>query len=147
MQFYHYGSTTLKSAYALGSFSIQAEVALLSRNIIINSGEDVEWGCTILVTEFGDYSIGHMILDNVEIIGCSQSSSDRAAVRIQDTAIEVSQITNSTFVNTTAWGLLTSSVSSGFIFKHNVIYKTIERAIMVESSSNIHLTENLIIGT
>lgn len=54
LRYYHYGSSIEKSVYSLGSFSLAAEVALLSRNIIINAGHDVNFGCTILVTEWGD---------------------------------------------------------------------------------------------
>ena len=119
------------------------EVGLLSRNIIIQGGEDAErslgkyhFGCRIFSGEFftsiGSYP-GHFELDSVEIRNCGQggfftSRDPRYSIAIHhgyNTAIGI-------------------HVTNGIRIQDNVIYRTVDSGIRVGGRSNM-IEDNLVI--
>ena len=67
---------------------MRGEVALLSRNVIIE-GEDTDgWGGQILTTDSLEannvFRYGETVLEYVEVRNCSQRNTERAAIRFED---------------------------------------------------------------
>ncbi len=68
------------------------------------------------MTDWDEDNIGQLVIDNVEIRNCSQKDTDRAALRVLNTAVEASSVTRSTIHSNHAWGVYVSGVSKGFLF-------------------------------
>ena len=139
---------------------LAAEVALLSRNIIIQGGEDEEesleqfhFGCRILSGEFStsmNTYTGHFEIDGVEIRNCGQggfftSRDPRYSLAIKNGGnnMKNSFISTSTIHHgyNTGIGI---HVTNGIRILNNVIYRTVDSGIRVGGSSNI-IEDNLVL--
>ena len=139
---------------------LAAEVALLSRNIIIQGGEDDEgsleqfhFGCRILSGEFSTPTntyTGHFEIDGVEIRNCGQggfftSRDPRYSLAVKNgrNNMKNSFISASTIHHgyNTAIGI---HVTNGIRIQNNVIYRTVDSGIRVGGSSNI-IEDNLVL--
>jgi len=83
--FYHFGIYDTKADY--NGLDMRGEVAILTRNVIIEGVDQDGWGGQVLTTDIfeatGNFRYGLTVLDSVEIRNCSQRDTDRAAVRFE----------------------------------------------------------------
>ncbi|KAI6655737.1 Fibrocystin-L-like [Oopsacas minuta] len=139
---------------------LAAEVALLSRNIIIQGGEDAEeslnkyhFGCRIFTGQFStstEIYTGHFELDSIEIRNCGQggffSTRDpRYSIAVKNGLNDMrnSFITKSTIHHgyNTGIGI---HVTNGITIQNNVIHRTVDSGIRVGGRSNV-IEDNLVI--
>jgi hypothetical protein len=89
----HYGAASSVTNGAGGKIDVRAAVGLLTRNIKITRGPDVNnWGCRVqiysYIMQLADPNLppvavsGYAYLDGVELNGCGQYGSSNAGLRI-----------------------------------------------------------------
>ena len=141
------------------SIVLAAEVALLSRNVIIQGGEDsaqpleeFHFGCRILSGKYSTSTsvyVGHFKIDSVEIRNCGQggffSSRDPRysfAVKNGGDSMRDSFITRSAIHHgyNTGIGI---HLTNGIQIRNNVVYRTVDSGIRVGGTSNI-IEDNLV---
>ena len=139
---------------------LAAEVALLSRNIIIQGGEDNEqpleqfhFGCRILTGEFSTSSntyTGHFEIYGAEVRNCGQggfftSRDPRYSLAIKNGGdnMKDSFISSSTIHHGYNTGIGVH-VTNGIRIQNNVIYRTTDSGIRVGGFSNI-IEDNLVL--
>ena len=150
---------------------MRAEVVLLDRSITIiaetdyigqtdftGSNVDEEpWGCRVLVADWidnghelpeatGSYypRRGEVHLDHVEVSGCSQRGTWRAAVQFTTaTGGENNYITNSAIHSGKAVGVLFDR-SANILFENNSVVDFVEHGIWAKGSSSLTINNNWI---
>lgn len=148
----HYGSSEIVNTEQ-GPLDMRAEVGNLTRNIVIESDFEDQWGCTILTHSFvstgGDKEIhqGKLTLDGVEIRNCGQKDTRKAAVDFNwlKEPNELQTVTRSSFNNGQGWAVNMYN-SSGISFTDNVIFDARRYGIYMEKVSDVLVEGNLIVG-
>lgn len=86
LSFYHYGEGS-STADEFNGVDMRGEVALLSRNIVIQGEDKDGWGGQVLATDMfesdGTWRKGTIIMDNVQVYNCSQKDTYYSAVRFE----------------------------------------------------------------
>jgi len=145
LKFFHWG---LKDTTDQLDVDMRGEVALLSRNIIIEGDDSNDWGGQILTGSLIEYingkfkqRSGQTIMDHVEVYRCSQADSWRSAVRFSSATGNWSSITNSAIHNGLAWGVYVEG-SSNVNFENNVVYSFRNTGINLSYAKNITVNQN-----
>lgn len=131
---------------------MRGEVALLTRNIVIDA-EDIEsWGGQIVTSDtqemYGTEMIdrtGSTIMQNVEIFNCSQIDTFKAAVRFESAATHASSVTNCSIHNGYSWGLNIMG-SSNINVSNNVFFNFRPIGLGVQKSRNCTVDNNIVGG-
>jgi hypothetical protein len=130
---------------------MRGEVAYLTRNILIK-GQDIErWGGQIVTSDTVEVGsdgklvnrYGSTIMDSVEIYNCSQLSTHKAALRFDGATELYSSITNSAIHNGESWGI-NINLSQNIFFKNNIVFKFKQFGLIMKSSKNITIDDNII---
>jgi hypothetical protein len=105
--YYHWGSSD-KSAEWDG-VDMRGEVALLTRNVVIE-GEDTDgWGGQILASDTlesdGSFRISETVLEWVEVRNCSHRNTERAAIRFEDARGGYGRMTGVSVHGGLGWGV------------------------------------------
>lgn len=83
-------------------------------------------------------------MDNVEIFGCSQYDTEKAALRFDHANGGFSSISNSVVRNGLGWGVGIQT-SDNIHIKDNVIVSFVKMGLNINSANNITIDGNLIL--
>ena len=88
---------------------MRGEVAILTRNVVIEGVDQDGWGGQVLTTDIfettGNFRYGLTVLDSVEIRNCSQRDTDRAAVRFELANMRYSRVKDVSIHGGLGWGV------------------------------------------
>lgn len=112
LNYYHFGQEE-STGDKYNGLDMRGEVALLTRNIVIDAKNIEKWGGQIVTSDTVEVDsegevvkrYGSTIMDSVEIYNCSQLDTHKAALRFESNTELPSSITNSAIHNGYAWGL------------------------------------------
>ena len=133
------------------TLKMQSQVVLLTRNAKIK-GSNGNWKCNFLVSDYLDYMTsdgiprhrsGQVSLSNVEISNCGQTSSEKAALKFENTGLKPSKVESSVIKNSDAHGVYFSS-SSNIEFLSNIIYKTLKTGVLLDHVKNTTVLNNIV---
>jgi len=87
LKWYHWGKSSSTAATHSG-LDMRGEVLLLTRNVRVIGNDTDTWGAQVVVSDSieldGSQRIGHLYLDSVECYNCSQRSTRKSGIRIEN---------------------------------------------------------------
>lgn len=87
LKFYHWGKSSSTGTTHSG-LDMRGEVLLLTRNVRVVGNDTDTWGAQIVVSDSieldGSQRTGHLTLDSVECYNCSQRSTRKSGIRIEN---------------------------------------------------------------
>ena len=103
---YHFGAYDTKLDY--NNVDMRGEVAILTRNVVIEGTTDNDIGCQVVTTDvlerIGIFRRGQTNIQSVEITNCSQRDTDRAAVRFDGSGGRTSRVKDTAIHGGLGWG-------------------------------------------
>lgn len=138
---------------------MRGEVMLLTRDIMITASTDansttlahpIPWPCRVLVADFFEpwdfvYRKGTINFDHVSIYNCSQTDTQYPALAFDNAIMGTKVVTNSVIANGRAEGINIKK-SQRVTIKDTVIHDFVLFGLLAESSSNIDLQNNIMVG-
>ena len=168
LKYDHYGCTTDEAipGIATGRLDVRAEVALLSREIVITANELKngtaavdDWGATIYSSEvsFPDpvtntyvAERGALKLDNIQCDFCGQADTNQGAIHLEyfstNPSVPAGYVINSVISGSNGIGIDINGAAD-FTFNNNVIFQAKKYGVNFEKeSTNFVFSNNLIVG-
>lgn len=150
LKFYHWGAPK-STGDQYGGADMRGEVIMLTRNIKI-MGQNIEgWGGHILIGDAAEINddgtvkerIGNMYLDWVELYNLSQIDTEHAAVRWENAAKGMSEVTNCSIHNGYGWGVLVK-YSNNVLLKDNRIFNFRPVGVVLSNVKNVTFDRNVV---
>lgn len=125
---------------------MRGEVMLLSRNIIIQRDADT-WGCQVVTAGVleADFTMryGSTVMDNVEVSGCSQKDTTKAALRWESATGASSSVTNCAIHSGQGWGI-NAAGSHNLHFANNMVFGFKAIGATFKSVKNVTFDSNMV---
>ena len=152
-QYDHYGSEQTVTTEQ-GELDMRAEVGHLTRNLVVESSTEDDWGCNIITPSFATINgsikgtnQGSLILRGVEIKKCGQRDTNKAAVDFNwlTKANQWHEVSRCSFNDGQGWAVNMYN-SRGINLEENVFYNPRKYGVFMEKVTDVNIEGNLLIG-